>query len=61
MKTYLFKFQTNWGLGVTIIKAYTKEEAIEIAKSDNCTWPPFNPICIEDLPQKLGICLQLNS
>lgn len=40
---------------------YTEQEAIEIAEKDNLTWSPHNPICIEDIPQKIGICFQEHS
>ena len=61
MKTYIFTYTTAYGLGITIIKAYSEKEATEIAEKDNFTWPPHNPVCVEDFPQKTGICFQEHS
>lgn len=61
MKTYIFTYTTAYGLGITIIKAYSEKEAIEIAEKDNFTWSSHNPVCVEKLPQKLGVCFQEHS
>ena len=45
MKAFIFSYSTNYNLGVAIIYAETKQEAIKLAKSDpgkNYIWDNFN-------------------
>lgn len=61
MKTFIFSYQTAYGLGITIIMAYTEEEAKVIAENDRYVWQPYTITCIEDMPRKIGVCFQEHS